>query len=123
MCLPWESFSQKLRLSTDPHNCIEPNPLHPPILASECITKWLTPYGIAKLDSLILKFPIDIIHCCHCLINSVQPLMLSNYSAGLYASTNSAMTMACPKTTTCQHLKPFYPFSLQHMVQVLLVKA
>jgi len=84
MCLPWESFSQKLRLSTDPHNHIEPNPLHPPVLASECITKWLTPYGIVKLDSLILKFPIDIIiHCCLCLINSIQPSMLSNYSTSL----------------------------------------
>jgi len=75
---------QKPRLSSNPQNCIVPNPLHPPVLTSECITKWLTPYGIAKLDTLALNFPIDIItHHCLCIINSIQPLTLSNYSTGL----------------------------------------
>jgi len=79
-----EVCATKPRLSSNPQNCITPNPLRPFVPATECFTKWLTPYGLAHLDKLSQWFPIDII-ICHwlCLANSILPLTLSNYSAGL----------------------------------------
>ena len=69
----------KPRLSANPQNHISPKPLCPLVPAAQCLTNWLTPYGLAHLDHLSHQYPV----ICHhlCLANSVQPSTLSNYSA------------------------------------------
>src|SRR5882724_372332 len=52
------------RLPSKLHDHIMPNHLHPSIIATERFTKWLTPYGIAKLDKAAHSFPIHCITDC-----------------------------------------------------------
>src|SRR5882724_4268048 len=78
------AHTKRPRLASKPQNRIVPNTLCPHVIASECFTKWLTPYGIAKLDSLSRLFSHDIIIRRRlCTANCVLPSTLNSYAAGL----------------------------------------
>src|SRR5882724_2535275 len=94
-----EAHATKPRLSTNPQNQIAPNPLHPLVPATECFTKWLTPYSLSHLDQLSQHFPIDIIiHHQLCLANSIQLSTLGNYSASLLHFTKFCNDLGIPES-------------------------
>src|SRR5882724_661837 len=72
------------RLPPKQQDRITPNPLRPNILAADCFTGWLTPFGISKLDEASHLFPAHtIIRRRLVMANSVLPSTLSNYAASL----------------------------------------
>jgi len=86
------------RLPSKLHHRIIPNPLRPHVLASERLTKWLTPYSIAKLDEASRLFPTHAIIRCHLtMANCVLPSTLSNYSAGLIRFTKFCDDFGIPE--------------------------
>ena len=89
----------KLWLSTNPQNCISPNPLCLLVPATQHLTNWLNPFGIVNLDHLSHQYPVDIVIChCLCLTNSVQPSTLSSYSAGLLRFTKFCNDIGIPES-------------------------
>jgi len=79
-----EAAQRHPKLPSKLQDRIIPNSLCPSVLAVDCFTHWLTPYGIAKLDEATRLFPI------HCMIRRrlliskcVLPSTLSSYAAGL----------------------------------------
>ena len=75
---------RKPRLPIKIHDCIVPNPLNPLVLTADWFTKWLMPYGIAKMDQTSHIFPAHtIITCCLIMANCVLPSTLDNYPSGL----------------------------------------
>jgi len=72
------------RHPSNPQNRISINPLHPHVLASDCFTSWLTPYGIARMNSETSLFPPElIIHKCLVMDHCVLPNTLNNYPTSL----------------------------------------
>ena len=72
------------RLPSNPQQRISINPLRPHVLAPDRFTSWLTPYGIAKMNSESALFPPEIIIRRHLVMaRCVLPVTLKNYAAGL----------------------------------------
>ena len=70
--------------SKSPHLAISPNLLHPHIVATHCLTRWLTPFGVSHMNALSAFFPAHVITMSHTLLSkSVAPTTLTNYSSGL----------------------------------------
>jgi len=82
--LPSDSRLKRPRLPSNPQHRISVNPLHPRVLASDRFTSWLTPYGIAKMNSETTLFPPEIIICRRLgMARCMLPVTLKNYAAGL----------------------------------------
>ena len=61
-----------------------PNTLRPNIPTHECITTWLTPFGIDYMNSLTTFLPPHLIlQACSLITKSIVPSTLSNYATGL----------------------------------------
>src|SRR5882724_6434773 len=96
----------KPRLSNNSQNCISPNPLCPVILAGECLTKWMNPYGPAHLDHLSHQFPIDILIChCLCLATVSSPLPSATTQLVSIVLQRSVMTTVFLNPSIC-HQSP-----------------
>ena len=66
------------------HHSLSPNPLHPHILVPDHLTRWLTPFSIDHMNSLMEFFPPRLIAMSHILVSkSVATSTLSNYSSSL----------------------------------------
>jgi len=75
---------QRPRASGAPHQTPAPSPLRPHVLAPNRLMRWLTPFGVSHMNSLLQFFPHRIIAMSHVLLSKyVAPMMLSNYSSGL----------------------------------------
>jgi len=65
------------------HHTLSPNPLCPHVLAPDCLTRWLTPFGIKHMNSLMNFFPPWLIAMSHLLSKSIALSTISNYSSDL----------------------------------------
>ena len=60
------------------------NPLRPVVPAGDCLTLWLTPFGIRSMEQHARLLPPHIITCKRLLVTrAIAPKTLSNYGAGL----------------------------------------
>jgi len=72
------------RFLSNPQHRISFNPLRPHVPASDRFTSWLTPYGIARMNAEVSRFPPDIIIRRRLVMaRSILPNMLKNYASGL----------------------------------------
>jgi len=72
------------RHSSNPQNCISISSLCPHVPASDRFTSWLSPFGIAQMNTEALCFPPEVIICKRLIMaRCMLPRILKNYAASL----------------------------------------